>query len=71
MCSQKCLKVVSTHTIHLKKNTLILEEIMPLACVQGSTNGNNGVSISFKDLPMVPLFSSSGFPKYHIDPLKV
>ena len=26
-----------------------------IACVQGSTNGTNGISISFKVLPMVPL----------------
>ena len=25
------------------------------ACVQGSTNGTNGIPISFKVLPMVPL----------------
>ena len=25
------------------------------ACVQGSTNGTNGIQISFKVLPMVPL----------------
>ena len=38
---------------------------------KGSTNGNNGVSISFKIRPMVPLFSSHGFPRYHIDHLEV
>ena len=26
-----------------------------IACVQGSTNGTNGIPISFKDLPMVPM----------------
>ena len=26
-----------------------------LACVQGSTNGTNGIPVSFKVLPMVPL----------------
>ena len=27
-------------------------------CIHGSTNGNNGLPISFKDLPMVPLVIS-------------
>ena len=29
------------------------------ACVQGSTNGTNGIPISFKVLPMVPLVKST------------
>ena len=36
-----------------EKRTITL--IINLACVHGSTNGTNGIQISFKVLPMVPL----------------
>ena len=32
-----------------------LAQLANLACVHGSTNGTNGIPISFKALPMVPL----------------
>ena len=34
-----------------------------IACVQGSTNGTNGIPISFKVLPMVPLATNATIGK--------
>ena len=41
-------------SIFLFKHTKATCQSM-IACVQGSTNGTNGITISFKVLPMVPL----------------
>ena len=40
-----------------RKVVLALEsnKNMDIACVQGSSNGTNGIPISFKVVPMVPL----------------
>ena len=58
-------RLVRTHILTYKKKNSCLEylsflvgyfsNISNIACVQGSTNGTNGVPISFKVLPMVPL----------------
>ena len=41
--------------IHHSKGKSMLNTMHNVACVQGSTNGTNGIPISFKVLPMVPL----------------
>ena len=49
LANEESISTSARYSIHLR------ESIAWSACVQGSTNGTNGIPISFKVLPMVPL----------------